>query len=487
MEKIRVAIDPQLLPAFGHQMHWALRQLISGCGWAWEEVPPEVESDLALLISPEKTKARLAIRADVAAWGNLAKELREVQETDGLDILVYAEDSQTETNFLTCQNTACVCTKDLIYDYFWLVTGQQEKKFRRDNKGFVDLGGTVFEDGTILRQALASRIGNWLQQRLIQAGCPQPLPRWPNGKKAAVFSGHDVDYPEIIRFLEPVRVVLRQGFKGLSPAFQIANGKRHHWHFPSWVKLEKFYGFCSAFYFVPRQGSLIEYATGTPDPFYDISSLKFAALFKYLADEGYEIGLHASYLAYQGYEKLAAEKERLEKASNQSVIGNRHHYWHLNSQDPEETLSFHEKAGLLYDSSLVNDRYVGWRRHSSWPFFPYNQTTKTEIVTLQMSVVWMDDQLFGFKGYNPGENMALLTDLVENIVEQSGCLGIDIHDYVFDERLHPGWRNLYQQFLAYLHQRSDIWFALPRDVYQHWSNRYQSILKHSQGLHLGLV
>jgi hypothetical protein len=238
----------------------------------------------------------------------------------------------------------------------------------------------------------------------------------------------------------------------------------------------------SAFYFVPRQGSLLEYAAGVPDSFYNIRSPKFKTLFKYLADEGYEIGLHASYGACESLERFAAEKQALEESCGQRVFGNRHHYWHLNPSDPESTLMLHEQIGLKYDTSLAHERYVGWRRGLSWPFFPFHQKEQRELRTLQIPTAWMDDQLFGHRVDNPGDRAAVLRALADTVARQGGCLHIDVHDYVFDDVLFPGWARAYRELWQYVTARSDFWIDTPNRISDYWRQRHRSIVAASRGL-----
>ena len=164
------------------------------------------------------------------------------------------------------------------------------------------------------------------------------MPPWPEGKRAAICLGHDVDYPEVVRWLQPFRILINRGFEGIKPALGVLLKKNHHWHFHSWMEVAKSFGMRSTFFFVPRQGSLFQYLIGLPDPFYDVESEKFRNVLREIRQENFEIGLHASYLAYQSVEKFRAEKMKLEAASGGPIIGNHHHYWHLNPNNIEETL-----------------------------------------------------------------------------------------------------------------------------------------------------
>jgi hypothetical protein len=227
---------------------------------------------------------------------------------------------------------------------------------------------------------------------------------------------------------------------------------------------------------------LLEYARGTPDPFYDVRSERFRELFRDLADQGFEIGLHASYRAFESKERFAAEKRTLEEASNQEVHGSHHHYWHLHPEDPVSTLLIHQQLGLVYDGSLVHERYLGWRRGFCWPFFPFHQKSRREIGTLQLSTAWMDNQLFGHQADNPGEPADVLRVLADTAARQGGCLHIDVHDYVFDDVLFPGWARAYRELWQYVTEQNDFWIETPNRISDYWTQRHRSIVAASRGL-----
>jgi hypothetical protein len=231
----------------------------------------------------------------------------------------------------------------------------------------------------------------------------------------------------------------------------------------------------------------LEYATGRPDPFYDVTSERFRELFDFLSRNGFEIGLQASYLAYQSREQLAAEKQRLEEAAGQPVAGNHHHYWHMNPDDVEQTLLFHEQIGLKYDSSLVHDHYMGWRRGLSWPFYPFHQGERREIKTLQIPTAWMDEQLFRPGGNESGNSLESLRTLADCAAQQSGCLLIDVHEYVFDDLLFPGWAAAYRHLWQEILERGDFWFATPGQIAEHWTRRHAALVQASRGMGKGQV
>ena len=487
MSQLRIAIDKQLTTRHAPEVHWTWRLLLSGMGWAWQEVPAQAACDIAYVTDVRQApKARLCIRANPAAWARPAScRLGGIERCDGVKLLRFADEGPVAVP-LRAVNGQVVCHRDVAFDVFWLACGQEEQYWPRDRHGFFDLAGTALLREQGLRLAMASQIGTWLQERLLELGCQPPMPRWPHGKRAAASVGHDVDYPEVIRWLEPLRVLARQGIAGLASALDVLTGRRHHWHFPEWVEMEERLQARSAFYFVARRGSLLEYAMGTPDPFYDVTSARFRELFRYLTDHGFEVGLQASYNAYRSSEQLAVERQRLQEASGQPILGNHHHYWHLDPGDAEQTLLFHEQVGLRYDCSLVHDRYLGWRRGLAWPFFPFHHVRRRELKTLQIPTAWMDDHVFGQRAHNPGDPWESLRALADCVLDQGGCLHIDVHDYVFDDALYPGWAAMYRRLWEYLSDRGAFWFAAPARIAEHWTQRYDTLVEASRGLKEGL-
>ena len=382
--------------------------------------------------------------------------------------------------------------RDLLFEIFWWVSGVWEAQAQRDTHGRVEpqpelTNGRAEAFYLTCPATVALRK---LRKLLERAGTPaEPLPLWPNGKKYAVALSHDVDYPEVVRWLEPLRILMRRGVREWRLAKSVASGSRHHWHFASWAEAETLLGSRSAFYFIPRQGSVAEYAVsrfgfGTPDSFYDISLTRFREVMKVLRDGGFEVGLQASYEAYKSKERFQRDVDRLVEAGGGPELGNRHHYWHMSPKDPNETLHIHEQCGLVYDTSLAFERLNGWRRGIATPFFPYYEGAGRALRVLQMQTVCMDDHFFGYASLNNngGGPGARVKYLLRRAAELEGCLLADIHEYVFDQDLFPGWRETFQLLMREALADSDAYVALPGDIARWWRERTRQLREASGGL-----
>jgi hypothetical protein len=482
MRPIRIALDPGLRARHGPELGWAWRTVLTGIGRSWEEVGPGQPCDIAHVrpgtAAPE---AVLQIRADPERWdASVPRVLDSVHARGGLDCLAFAGEPRPG-GVIGLEGGRTILDHDAIFDFFWLATAQAEDAWARNRHGHPQPAGAVVRDG-LLPLALASEAACTLDVFLLAAGMAPGMARWPDRRRAAVCLSHDVDYPEVIRWLEPARVLRRQGSAGLRAALDVAAGRRSTWQFGAWLELEERFGARSAFYFCARKGSLRQYATSTPDPFYDVTSPRFGRLLRHLASEGAEVGLHASYRAWESAERFGEEKARLETAAGRTLAGNRHHYLHLDPVHPEETLLMHERLGLEYDSTLAHDMSVGWRNGISWPFAPFHRRLRRAVGTLQLPMAWMDQQVLRERDCPPGEARARLAGLVGRTRRQGGCLVANIHEYVYDDALFPGWSSAYAGLLEDLSAAGDFWFATPVEVARHWRARSQAIERASCGL-----
>ena len=480
---LRIALDPDIRAAHGPELTWAWRLLLMATGRRWSEVPFGEECDVAHCSAarPEPPTAALRIRADPERWRRCAElDLRGVGEREGWSMLEFAGDPASDGGG-GAGIGASRLDHDVVFDLFWLAGAAAEARWPRNEHGHPQPRGPLLEQGLFTR-ALASQIVARLDRAFSERGLPEGVPRWPGGKRAAACLTHDVDYPEVVRWLEPARVLARRGRRGVRPALDVLRGRRHTWHFDSWVELEGRHGARSAFYFVPRKGSLLEYARDTPDPFYDVTTPRFGEALRRLDAAGAEVGIHASYRAYEDESRFALELEQLERAAGVAVAGNRHHYLHLDPERPQDTLLLHEKLGLDYDTTLGHDRNLGWRNGLAMPFFPFHNGLRRELRTLQLPFAWMDQQLFLYGDLNPGEPAELLSGLVATTAEHGGCLVANIHEYTFDEELFPGWSRTYEGLVAEVAGRGDFWIETPRAVAAHWRARAEAIVAASSGL-----
>lgn len=310
-------------------------------------------------------------------------------ESFGLPFLDFPEEAPATG---TASNGRVHYPADIVFASYWILTGAVEPTYPRSRMDDLDLDGSVLVRDDLLARPIVSLYAAHLRNVLDPAG-ERALPwEWESGAARFAFAfSHDVDYPELIRPIEVLRVLKDRGLRGAGLALRVATGRSHFWTFHEWSPLTARYGTRSCFYFMARQGSLLQYAMGTPDDFYDVRSSRFQRLFAELRDTGCEIGLHASYHAHRSVKTLRGEVQRIAEAAGVECAGNRHHYWHLDPAAPNETLRRHAEAGLQYDSSLGLEYYPGFRRGICHPFRVFHEGIRAPLPIVQLPPAWMDD------------------------------------------------------------------------------------------------
>ena len=291
------------------------------------------------------------------------------------------------------------------------------------------------------------------------------VPLWPKGKTCAIGLSHDVDNPDkysIIRsplFLKSRSInwhiinILTKTKHGLK--YLVDKEKNNFWLFNKVMDLEEKHGFKSTFFFA-SMNAFSEYGS-TLDVKYDIEHNKFQIIFDEILKRNFEIGLHASYLAFKSADRFKYEKRKLEEILKMKVTGLRHHYWHM-GRDQQRTLKYHESAGFEYDSSIAFNEHMGFRYNIALPYYPWNEEANSKLNVLQLPVFCMDGNLF----YQPIEVDIAFEKLKQfvHIIKQFG--GIGVIDWHVRTSLPVNsefmkWGDCYVRLIEYLSNDSEIW------------------------------
>jgi FemAB-related protein (PEP-CTERM system-associated) len=482
---IKVGLDPSLAP-WSAEVKYVFRTLfrIAGypCEFTWSG---ERNNGNSVDIYYGMRSANLTAPISIESCGiDLTERSRLVptgmREQDGLAFLDFAEKRNGAYHL---SKEGLRFSNDIISACYWLLTGVPESDYARDRWDNLHLKGTFFLENALAARPLVSIYGFMLRKHLAQLGYAPLVPPWitPEANAAFVLS-HDVDYPQMIRWIECLRLLRKRGLKSFSSISGVLRGTNNFWKFSDWVEFEKRLGVRPSFYFMARQGSLLQFAMGTPDGFYDVRAPEFRQLFRYLKDEDCEIGLHASYHAYRSVEQLRREKEVLEEAAGVAVEGNRHHYWHLDPAAPHETLLKHEQAGFLYDSSLALEFYPGFRRGICHPFRVFHQVERRELKIVELPPAWMDDHFDRRLLYNEiADPDAYASDLVKAAQASNGVIVVDYHPRGMNSDFYPRYGPWLVKFIENCLD-SSICFQTPSQIVRKYAE-YESLLtSHSRDL-----
>ena len=322
-----------------------------------------------------------------------------------------------------------------------------------------------------LVNAYLARIGEALHGRLKQL----PPPRWPEGRRCAIALSHDVDNPDKYAILqrrlprggslrEQLEALIRWGYYAVKRVVRYSPDD--YWLFDEVLDEEMRHGFSSAFYFAARHYG--EPGSSPHDVPYDIRDAKFQPVFKRIAREGFEVGLHASYNAHRDCGLLREEKARLESTAETAIEGVRHHYFQL-GPDPEATFLQHERVGFAYDSSIAWSDCTGFRRSIALPFRPWHSGEQRAIQCYQLPVMAMDANLIR-EGAGPDGAVALAWRYVETLKRCGGAGALDWHlrcSYP-KSREFGTWGEAYCRLLARLAADDDVWVTTPSSLISWW-------------------
>lgn len=392
---------------------------------------------------------------------------------DGGILFVQWPGDVSKHNVIVRKKDSILLDNDIVLTCYYFLSGNHDGTIPRDK-----LDNQLVEESFLYRQRILHIpfINKYASFLTCVFNDRNALPIWPNGKKYSIVLTHDVDYPEINRWVETIRLFAKPNRQTPGKARRVLTGKTDFWCFDRWMEIESTAGARSAFFFSGYQGSLLRYFLKAPDPFYDVEKDKYKRLFRNLTEAGFEVGLHSSYNAFRSENLFAAEKARLESALGNPVLSNRHHYWHTDPEGFYRTAETHSRLGFLCDASLAFERRCGFRYGIAAPFQLFNPDSKGIIPVVELPTSLMDDQLFGYRrlGYlgGPAEE---IDELLKQAKEHRGMLVVDYHGRVYNETIFPGWRDTYEYLLGRASGDSDCWIATPSEVARHYLNRQASL------------
>lgn len=223
-------------------------------------------------------------------------------------------------------------------------------------------------------------------------------------------------------------------------AYQIKSYKKRnilYWNFEDILKIEDDFGIKSTFYFLDESIPFNLFSVKNWKLSlgrYDIFSARIQSMIRYLVQNGWEIGLHGSYLSYGNKDLLRKEKEKLESITGQSVIGIRQHYLNLNSN----TWLFQRDVGFKYDSSWGYTTRIGFKENRKNHFHPFND----HFVVFPMIIM---DAAYMMIPENC--RISLLLKLIDDCQESNCILVINWHSNNFNEQEYPGFKKSYIEII----------------------------------------
>jgi peptidoglycan/xylan/chitin deacetylase (PgdA/CDA1 family) len=283
---------------------------------------------------------------------------------------------------------------------------------------------------------------------------------YPEKKKFAICLTHDVDeiYPPfshtVLSSLHHIKNLNLSGLKNQLLWRQKGKEASPYWNFKEIMALEKKHNAKSSFYFLADERDIRRFR-------YNVEALENEIGF--IADEGWDVGLHGGYYAYDDLQEIKKEKDRLEKLLGRNVIGYRNHYLRFKTPDTWKHLA---EAGFKYDTTFGYEDMIGFRNGMCHPFRPYNLNAGQYVDVLEIPLCIMDTTLWGLRPHvrSAWETVETMMKIVES---HSGVLTLLWHNNMFNCPFRTPLSRLYIKILSYAESRG-AWIASAEDIWKWW-------------------
>ena len=262
--------------------------------------------------------------------------------------------------------------------------------------------------------------------------------------KLKVCLTHDID-----RLKKTYQYLTHDLRKGKLSGFKsIFTGPEPYWQLENMAELETRYGVKSTIFFLhetipfePLNPKNWKLSAGR----YSIEAPHIKRIIRWLDENGWEIGLHGSFLSYKDESLLRQEKDILEQVLGHEIQGIRQHY--LNLTEPD-TWQLQKRAGFKYDASLGRTDGIGYLDDRQKPFI--QKDTGMAIIPLTL----MECYLFAEAGNSKKKALQLALSWMDHAIENELVYTILWHQRMFNETDFPGYRWVYEEIIKEAQSRN---------------------------------
>jgi len=257
---------------------------------------------------------------------------------------------------------------------------------------------------------------------------------------------HDVDRikKHYQYFTYPLKAMLKGDIKAALYHYASCFKPEPYWNFPDIKKIEDDFGVRSTFFILDEtlpfklfDKKNWQLSLGR----YKISNKKLQEEVKILDKNGWEIGVHGSYLSYQNEALLRKEKRNIENIVGHEIIGSRQHYLNWD----ENTWNIQRACGFKYDSTWGLTDGIGFKENKTLPFKPFGDNF------IEIPLVVMDIPFMALPRNNRWDKLSKIIDEIE---ERNGIFVVNWHQRVYKEKEFPGYRFAYERIIKICKERN---------------------------------
>ena len=362
---------------------------------------------------------------------------------------------------------------DVVASTFFMVTRYEEMvaPAPRDEHGrFPAAASLASREGFLQRPIVheyAELLWRWLVH--LRPGLERQRP-WGE-RDFAVCVTHDVDslrrysYPPVVTVAQALRAGDGRRALGIAGDYvRVMAGRRSEPYdtFDYMLGHEQGHGLVPTYYFMAGRYGL----KGCRCQDYRLTDVGVRETIRRLESTGCEIGLHASYDAFERPELIEREKQALERAVGRPVAGLRPHF--LRFEAPRSWRIW-EQAGFEYDTTVTFAEQEGFRAGMCVPYRPFDVLEGRELGLWEVPLTLMEGSLFGYQGLDASQIEARFDELLDTVARAGGVFVLLWHNSFLDELVYPGVRRLYEQLIGQLAARPVLGVSV-REAVLHYAD-----------------
>lgn len=269
---------------------------------------------------------------------------------------------------------------------------------------------------------------------------------------------HDVDRP-YKTVQAPYKALRERNGEHLR---QLVSDASPYWQFEDIMAIESAFGVRSSFYFLEekRLHDLPPHRWLRPrnwlrfTGYYRIHDPDITAIMRELASGGWEVGIHGSFESARDPERFAAEKQAIERALGEEVVGGRQHFLNL---DRPASWRMHRDRGLAYDASLGSSTEYGFL-HGYDVKRPFDDDFLVFPLTImEVALVQGAASIEAAK--------AEIDRLLEEAARHGAIMTVLWHVRLFNAEEFPGYQELYRYLLERA-SAANAWIGPIRDAHR---------------------
>jgi hypothetical protein len=179
------------------------------------------------------------------------------------------------------------------------------------------------------------------------------------------------------------------------------------------------------------------------DPGYDLFALRLSRFIKQIYKEGWVIGLHPTYDAWQDTALIEAQRKNVETVSGAEVQTCRQH-WLRFSWD--HTWAAQQQAGIQLDTTLMFNDRPGFRAAAAIQWQPWNTATQSAHALQALPTILMDSHIYDYQSLAEVERQTCMARWLGEIKQVHGQVALLWHPHTLTRDY--GWQIGFAELLA---------------------------------------